>query len=308
MYSCGTLTDSCTAGLSAALGRVCRPADNGSGPSRNSHFSPDAQGMLAGDQRLQAGAAVEQDLPAGRRGCHLLEAVEHQEQFAFADMVRQRVNGLATHSGQPDVMNAARQSRSEPAGGLGHESGPAQPAHPDHPSPGAPDVTSSVTAAISASRPRIAVSGSGGVVKFNSTPVDFGCAGTCTNSTPAGNPGCARWMGTAPTPPPDPPHRHAWVAARLTRNLVEHACRLIREINELATRSAHSPNGLPGPCGHSKEGVRRPRPRSTARCSLRVEESHLWRLEEILVHVLSTPLAGIPGFRQMGSQVGRWPR
>jgi hypothetical protein len=37
-------------------------------------------------------------------------------------------------------------------------------------------------------------------------------------------------------------------------------------------------------------------------------ESYLWRLREVLVQVLSTPLAGIPGFRQMGSQVGRWPR
>ena len=32
--------------------------------------------------------AVKQDLPAGRRGYHLPEAVEHQEQFAFADVVR----------------------------------------------------------------------------------------------------------------------------------------------------------------------------------------------------------------------------
>ncbi len=38
------------------------------------------------------------------------------------------------------------------------------------------------------------------------------------------------------------------------------------------------------------------------------KESYLWRLEEVLVQVLSTPLAGIPGFWQMGSQVGRWPR
>jgi hypothetical protein len=59
---------------------------------------------------------------------------------------------------------------------------------------------------------------------------------------------------------------------------------------------------------HSKEGVRRPRPRSISRCSFSVEESYPWRLEEVLVPVLSTPLAGIPGFRQMGSQVGRWPR
>jgi len=35
---------------------------------------------------------------------------------------------------------------------------------------------------------------------------------------------------------------------------------------------------------------------------------YLWRLEEVLVQVLSTPLAGIPGFRQLGSQVGRWRR
>jgi hypothetical protein len=28
----------------------------------------------------------------------------------------------------------------------------------------------------------------------------------------------------------------------------------------------------------------------------------------VLVQVLSTQLAGIPGFRQLGSQVGRWPR
>jgi len=34
-------------------------------------------------------------------------------------------------------------------------------------------------------------------------------------------------------------------------------------------------------------------------------ESYLWRLEE---QVLSIPLAGIFGFRQIGSQVGRWPR
>jgi cysteine synthase len=56
------------------------------------------------------------------------------------------------------------------------------------------------------------------------------------------------------------------------------------------------------------EGVRLPRPRSTPRCCVRVEESYLWRLEEVLVHVLSTPLTGIPGFRQIGSQVGRRPR
>lgn len=31
-------------------------------------------------------------------------------------------------------------------------------------------------------------------------------------------------------------------------------------------------------------------------------------LGEVLVQVLFTPLAGIPGFRQMGSRVGRWPR
>jgi len=49
-------------------------------------------------------------------------------------------------------------------------------------------------------------------------------------------------------------------------------------------------------------------PRDQRSRSLGVEESYVWRLEEVLVHVLSTPLAGIPGFRQMGSQVGRWPR
>jgi hypothetical protein len=81
------------------------------------------------------------------------------------------------------------------------------------------------------------------------------------------------------------------------------------EINELATRSAHSPNGLPGPCwpfeGRRPATAEREAPRA-ARSAWR--SRNLWRLEEILVHVLSTPLAGIPGFRQMGSQVGRWPR
>jgi len=43
----------------------------------------------------------------------------------------------------------------------------------------------------------------------------------------------------------------------------------------------------------------------TSDCSLASKELYLWRLVE---QVLSTPLAGIPGFRQIGSQVGRWPR
>jgi hypothetical protein len=44
-------------------------------------------------------------------GC-ITAAVEHQEQLTFADVVPQRVNGLAAHSGQPDVVNTARESES----------------------------------------------------------------------------------------------------------------------------------------------------------------------------------------------------
>jgi hypothetical protein len=116
----------------------------------------------------------------------------------------------------------------------------------------APNVTSSVTAAISASLPRIAVSGNG-----RCSEVQLHALARSTSSP---------------------------------------------------TRSAHSPNGLPGPCWPF-EG-RRPATAAEKHRALLAPRRGVVSLAPrgVLVHVLSTPLAGIPGFRQMGSQVGRWPR
>jgi hypothetical protein len=81
------------------------------------------------------------------------------------------------------------------------------------------------------------------------------------------------------------------------------------EINELATEISALAERL-APC---LLAIRRKasgdRGREAFRAALSAsKELYLWRLEETLGPVLSTPLAGIPGFRQMGSQVGRWAR
>jgi hypothetical protein len=96
--------------------------------------------------------------------------------------------------------------------------------------------------------------------------------------------------------------------ARLTRNLVEHARRATSEINELATEISALAERLAPSLLAIRSKASGDNGREVLCAARSSKESYLWRLEETLGPVLSTPLAGIPGFRQMGSQVGRWPR